>query len=94
MDMGKVIHLRRDGQGATRKYYKKNDGSLALAVEIAPNAIEFGQLIVVPHRSILDAFEDALGRARGALRAGLEAGDTLIALAAFEAARTRRCASA
>jgi hypothetical protein len=38
MDMGKVIHHRRDGQGATRKYYKENDGSLALAVEIAPNA--------------------------------------------------------
>ena len=23
MDMGKVIHRRRDGQGATRKYYKR-----------------------------------------------------------------------
>ena len=72
---------------ATRKYYRKKDGSLALAVEIAPGVIEFGKLIPVPDRTIIDAFEDALGRARAALRTGVEAGDTLIALAVFEAAQ-------
>ena len=46
--MGKVIHRRRDGQGATRKYYRKKDGSLALAIEIAPGVIEFGRLVVSP----------------------------------------------
>ena len=43
------------------------------------------KLVVVPGRTILDAYEDALGRARAALRAGLDAGDTHNALAAFEA---------
>ena len=85
--MGKVIHRRRDGQGATRKYYRRKDGSLALAIEIAPGVIEFGRLVVVPRRTIIDAFEDALGQARAALRTGVEAGDTLIALAVFEAAQ-------
>ena len=86
MDERKVILHRRDGQGATSKYYKKRDGSFAVAIEIAPDVIEFGRLIAVPDRTVLDAYEDALGRARAALRAGVEAGDTLIALAVFEAA--------
>ena len=84
--MGKVIHRGRDGQGATRKYYRKKDSSLALAIEIAPGVIEFGKLIAVPDRTIVDAYEDAIGRSRAALRTGVEAGDTLIALAVFEAA--------
>ena len=49
--------------------------------------IEFGKLVPVPDRTIIDAFEDALGRACAALRTGVEAGDTLIALAVFEAAQ-------
>ena len=84
--MGKVIHRGRDGQGGLRKYYRKKDGSLALTIEIEPNVIEFGKLIAVPDRTIIDAFEDALRRSRAALRTGVEAGDTLIALAVFEVA--------
>jgi hypothetical protein len=86
MDERKVILHRRDGQGATRKYYKKKDGSLALVIEIETDVFEFGRLVAVPDRTVLDAYEDALGRARAALRAGVEAGDTFIALAVFEAA--------
>jgi hypothetical protein len=83
--MGKVIYRRRGGQGATRKYYRKKDGSLALVIEIETDVFEFSRLVAVPDRTILDAYEDALRRARAALRTGVEAGDTLIAVA-FEAA--------
>ena len=85
MDERKVILHRRDQQGGVRKYYKKRDGSFAVAIEIAPDVFEFGKLIAVPDRTVLDAYEDALGH-RAALRTGVEAGDTLIALAVFEAA--------
>ena len=88
--MGKVIHRGRDGQGATRKYYRKKDGSLALAIEIAPDVIEFGKLITVRDRTILDAFEDALRRSRAALRAGIEAGDTLMPSRSSRPLSTRR----
>lgn len=84
--MGKVIHRGRDGQGAARKYYRKKDGSLALVIEIGAGVFEFGRLVAVPDRTILDAYEDALRRACAALRAGIDAGDTDKALAAFEAA--------
>ena len=86
LDVGKVIHRGRDGQGATRKYYRKKDGSLAVVIEIEAAVFEFGKLIAVPDRTIINAFEDALRRSRAALRTGVEAGDTLMALAVFEAA--------
>jgi hypothetical protein len=86
MDEGKVIVRRRDGQGATRKYYRKKDGSLALVIEIGAGVFEFGRLVLIPSRTVLDAYEDALGRARAVLRAGIEAGDAQNALAIFEAA--------
>jgi hypothetical protein len=74
----------RDAQSA-RKRHRKRDGSWVIAISIAPNVIEFGKLVVVPDRTILDAYEDALGRARAALRAGIEAGDIDNAIAIFEA---------
>ena len=77
MDKGKVIYRGRDGQGGLRKYYRKKDGSLALTIEIEPNVIEFGRLVIIRDRTILDGFEDALRRARAALRAGLVAGDQM-----------------
>jgi hypothetical protein len=86
VDGNKVIHRRRDGQGATRKYYLKRDGSLALAVEIAPNVVEFGRLVAVPDRTPPDHYEDALWVARKALKTGLAAGEVDEALAIFEAA--------
>ena len=76
MDETKNNHRAADGQGATRKYYRKKDGSLAVAIEIGAGVFEFGRLVPVPDRTILDAYEDALGRARAALRAGIDAGDT------------------
>ena len=86
MDTGKTSVSRRDGQGA-RKYYKKRDGSFAVVIEIATGVFEFGRLIAIPDRTILDGYEDALGRARARLRAGIAAGDTDNALAAFGAAQ-------
>ncbi len=83
--MGKVIHRGRDGQGGLRKYYRKKAGSLALTIEIEPNVIEFGRLVIIRDRTILDGFEDALKRARAALRASLVVGDADEAVAVFEA---------
>jgi hypothetical protein len=83
--MGKVIHRGRDGQGATRKYYRKRDGSLALVIEIEADVFEFSRLVIIRDRTILDGFEDALKRARAALRASLVVGDADEALAVFEA---------
>ena len=77
VDMGKVIHRGRDGQGGLRKYYRKKDGSLALTIEIEPNVIEFGRLVIIRDGTILDGFEDALKRARAALRASLVVGDLM-----------------
>ena len=71
---------------ATRKYYRKKDGSLAVVIEVGAGVFEFGRFVAVPDRTILDAYEDALRRACAALRAGIDAGDTDKALAAFEAA--------
>ena len=50
-------------------------------------SLEFGRLVVVPSRTVLDGYQDAIGRACAALRAGIAAGDTDNALAAFEAAQ-------
>jgi hypothetical protein len=86
MDEGKFIVRRRDGQGATRKYYRKKDGTFAVAYEIAPNVVEFGRLIGIPDKTAIDVYESALWRARAALRAGIEADDAQNALAIFEAA--------
>ena len=61
------------GVQSARKRYRKRDGSWVIAISIAPNVIEFGKFIAVPDRTVLDAYEDALGRARAALRAGVEA---------------------
>jgi hypothetical protein len=33
---------------------------MVIAVELEPGVIEFGKLVVVPGRTILDAYEDAL----------------------------------
>jgi hypothetical protein len=84
VDRGRVIYRRHDGQGV-RKYYRKHDGSWVLARELQPGVIEFGRLVIIRDRTILDGFEDALNRARAALRAGLVAGDADEALAVFEA---------
>ena len=48
--------------------------------------MEFGGLVIIRDRTILDAFGDALRRSRAALRAGIDAGNADEALAAFEAA--------
>lgn len=85
MDDVKGIVRRRDGQGA-RKYYRKRDGSWALAIELQPGVIEFGRLVLVPDKTALDAYESAVGRARKALRTVLDAGDGDNALAIFQAA--------
>ena len=87
MDGRKDTSHVADGQGALRKRYKKKDGSLAIVVELQPNVFEFGRLVLLPRRSVLDGYADALGRARAALKAGITAGDTDNALAAFEAAQ-------
>jgi predicted RNase H-like HicB family nuclease len=84
VDGAKVIPHRSDGQGA-RKRYRKRDGSWVIAVELEPGVIEFGRLIAVRDRDVFDAYEDALARARAALRTGVDAGDAHNALAAFEA---------
>ena len=85
MDGTRPSICRSAGQDA-RKIYRKSDGTFAVAVETAPNVIEFGRLVLVPDRTALDVYEDALWRARKALKTGLGAGDVDEALAIFEAA--------
>ena len=88
MDGRKDTSHVADGQGALRKRrYKKKDGSLAIVVELQPNVFEFGRLVLLPRRTVLDGYQDAIGRARAALKAGITAGDADNALAAFEAAQ-------
>ena len=60
MDGTRPSICRSAGQDA-RKIYRKSDGTFAVAVEFAPNVIEFGQLVLVPDRTTLDVYEDALG---------------------------------
>jgi hypothetical protein len=85
MDGTRPSICRSAGQDA-RKIYRKSNGTFAVAVEIAPNVIEFGRLVLVPDRTALDVYEDALRRARKALKTGLGASDVDAALAIFEAA--------
>ncbi len=59
MDGTRPSIYRSAGQDA-RKIYRKSDGTFAVAVEIAPNVIEFGRLVLVPDRTALDVYEDAL----------------------------------
>jgi hypothetical protein len=68
MDETRIIVCRPDLQGA-RKYYRKRDGSWAIAYELRPGVIKFGRLVSVPDRTALDHYEDALWRARAAFRA-------------------------
>lgn len=84
MDGVKTIVCRPYEQGA-RKYYRKRDGSWALAYELEPDVIEFGRLVAVPDRTALDTYEDALWRARAAFRGHLGLSDVDDAFAVFEA---------
>jgi hypothetical protein len=84
MDETRIIVCRPDLQGA-RKYYRKRDGSWAIAYELQPGVIKFGRLVSVPDRTALDHYEDALWRARAAFRGHLGASDVDSAFAVLEA---------
>ena len=71
----KTIICRSAGARRAQVFTESPTASFAVAVEIAPNVIEFGRLVLVPDRTALDVYEDALWRARKALKTGLGAGD-------------------
>ena len=58
----------------SRKYLRRRDGSLMLAVEETPNVFTLGKLVIIPSPSAIDRFEDAFMKARKTLQDGLDAG--------------------
>jgi hypothetical protein len=58
----------------SRKYLRRRDGALMLAVEETPGVFTLGKLVIIPSPSAIDRFEDTFIRARKTLQDGIDAG--------------------
>ena len=63
-----------NGVRLRRKYLRRRDGALMLAVEESPNVFTLGKLVIIPSPSAVGRFEDTFMKARKTLQDGLDAG--------------------